>query len=156
LNFSKDGIDTKSQQIESFKYILGLLAEKKKILSLHSRRAGKEIFELLKEFNIKNAIFHWYYGSIKVLNEIVERGYYFSINTSMITSTNGRGIISEIPKNKFLTEKDSPYVQYMGAPSKPENVNAVLIYLAKHYNKPLSIIENLVNKNFSELINKIK
>lgn len=156
LDFSKEGISTKNIQIESFRYVLSLAKGEKKILSLHSRRAEKEVLELLKEFNIKNAIFHWYSGSIKVLNEIIKSGYYFSINTSMITSINGQKIISEIPKNKILTETDSPYVEYMGASAKPENVLVVLKYLSELYNEPLPSVESRVYKNFSELIDKIK
>jgi TatD DNase family protein len=156
LDFSKDGIATKIKQIESFRYVLDLVKDKKKILSLHSRRAEKEVFEILKEFDIKNAIFHWYSGSKKVLNEIIESDYYFSINTSMITSENGKKIISEIPKNKILTETDSPYVQFMGGAARPENVIVVLKYLSVLYNEPLPIVENRVYNNFSELINKIK
>lgn len=156
LDFSRDGVETKDKQIASFRYVLGLVKDKKKILSIHSRRAENEVLELLKEYKINNAIFHWYSGSITVLDKIIDAGYYFSINTSMISSATGIKIISRIPRNKLLTETDAPYVQYKGGSIKPENVRIVISYLAEYYNEHSQQIENHIYKNFSDLASKVK
>ncbi|RYE39288.1 MAG: TatD family deoxyribonuclease, partial [Sphingobacteriales bacterium] len=50
LDFSKDGIKTKDLQLETFENILGLISGKKKILSVHSRLAERQIFDLLKKY----------------------------------------------------------------------------------------------------------
>ena len=84
LDFSREGFSTKDVQIKSFKFVLDCIRTKNKILSLHSRRAEKETLEMLIEKGIENAIFHWYSGSLNVLRNIANSGFFFSINSAMI------------------------------------------------------------------------
>ena len=49
LDFSREGFKTKEIQLNSFTKILKLISNKNKILTLHSRRAEKEVFNLLQE-----------------------------------------------------------------------------------------------------------
>jgi TatD DNase family protein len=144
LDFSQEGIATKDIQIESFLFVLDNIKQKSKILSVHSRRAEEMTFSILKKNNMKNVIFHWYSGSIKLLLEIVEQGYYFSINPSMIKSENGRKIIKNIPKEKMLTETDYPFVK--------ENILYCYQYLANLWKNNNEEVENIINSNFSRLI----
>lgn len=156
LDFSQEGISTKEIQIKSFEYVLKTIFGKKKILSIHSRRAEKEVLELLKKHEISTAIFHWYSGSITILKLIIENGYYFSINTSMIKSTAGKKIISYIPLNLLLTETDSPYVTNNGVPTQPIDVKEVIQFLSKSNHTSEQEMEKQINDNFYELINKIR
>ncbi|MCG8576771.1 MAG: TatD family hydrolase, partial [Flavobacteriales bacterium] len=72
LDFSREGIETKDQQLNSFKKILEAVGNKPKILSIHSRKAEKEVLQLLKDYQIQNAIFHWYSGGLKLIDQIVD------------------------------------------------------------------------------------
>ena len=109
LDFSRNGYATKEDQILVFKEILSTIRGKKKIVSVHSRRAEKELLELLVEYNIKNVIFHWYSGTVSLIPEILDRGYYFSINEYMCLTPNGQSIVRKIPHYRILTETDAPY-----------------------------------------------
>lgn len=109
LDFSKEGIATKNTQIMVFRNLLESLRGKKKIISVHSRKAEKVLFDLLCEYNIQNVIFHWYSGPVDLIPSIISKGYYFSINESMTKSKNGRAILEQIPRNRILTETDAPY-----------------------------------------------
>lgn len=148
LDFSHEGFSTRETQIKSFDYVLDCIQGKKKILSLHSRRAEKEILEMLIEKKIENAIFHWYSGSISVLKRIIDSGFYFSINLAMVESENGRKIIKEIPKNLILTETDFPFI---------ENCNISLIY--NHISILWGVseieVEELIDNNFKRLLQKL-
>lgn len=117
LDFSKENYYSKDKQIECLRHILGILQGKKKIISVHSRRAEKELLGLLEEFNIKNVIFHWYSGSVDLIKNIVEQGYYFSINEAMILTRNGQNIISKIPRDRILTETDAPFNKLCSIPN---------------------------------------
>ena len=141
LDFSKDGIDTKTAQIEVLRNLLELLRGKKKIISVHSKKAENILLDLLREYNIKNVIFHWYSGPIDLIPSIISEGYYFSINESMTISRNGRTIIEEIPRNRILTESDAPYN------SKTNITNALI---------NVGITKEDVNHNFNSLIGKIR
>lgn len=156
LDFSQEGISTKELQIKSFEYVLKTIFGKKKILSIHSRRAEKEVLEFLKKYEISSAIFHWYSGSITILKSIIENGYYFSINTSMIKSTAGQKIISYIPLDRLLTETDSPYVTNNGVPTEPIDVKEVIKFLANSKHTSEQEMEKQITDNFYELISKIR
>lgn len=109
LDFSKEGKASKNEQISVMREILTELRGKNKIVSVHSRKAEKELFDLLCEYDIKNVIFHWYSGSVDLIPSILQQGYYFSINEAMCRSKKGQSIIKYIPKDRVLTETDAPY-----------------------------------------------
>ena len=46
LDFSRQGIETKDKQLESFQFILELLHNTKRFITLHSRRAETSVIEL--------------------------------------------------------------------------------------------------------------
>jgi len=56
-----------------------------------------------------NVIFHWYSGPLTLIPQIVERGYYFSINEKMTKTDSGKKIIGCTPSDRILTETDAPY-----------------------------------------------
>ena len=141
LDFSKEGLSTKEDQVYILRKLLEKLEGKKKIISIHSRKAEKELFDLLCEYDINNVIFHWYSGPIDLIPFIISKGYYFSINEAMSISKNGRAIIKEIPRNRILTESDAPF-------NNKADIKDALINM--------HITENEVKENFVELLSKIK
>jgi TatD DNase family protein len=145
LDFSREGISTKDIQIKSFEYVLNCIKGQNKIVSLHSRRAEKDTLQMLLDYKIENAIFHWYSGSISVLESIVKSGYYFSINSAMTQSENGKKIISKIPKDLILTETDSPYIEN-------SNIKIVHTYLSNIWNVSEIEVEKKIASNFKKII----
>lgn len=149
LDFSREGFSTKDIQIKSFKFVLDCIRTKNKILSLHSRRAEKETLEMLIEKGIDNAIFHWYSGSLNVLKNIANSGFFFSINSAMIQSDNGRKIIAEIPKELILTETDFPYIEN-------DDITSIYVWLSKLWNTTTKDVELTIDANFQRLIQRIR
>jgi TatD DNase family protein len=156
LDFSKEGIETKEIQLASFRTILGYLKDKNKIVSIHSRRAEKEVLNLLQEFNIKTAIFHWYSGPEKMIQNIVDAGYYFSVNIAMTTSAAGRRIIAAIPSPYLLTESDGPYTMTDGKPSRPIDMAKTLQAIAEVRMCDSYSLSKQVQQNFFTVINALK
>jgi TatD DNase family protein len=141
LDFSNEGYRTREKQIEVLSKLLTMLKGKNKIISVHSRRAEKELLSMLKENEIKNVIFHWYSGAISLIPSILDCGYYFSINEAMTLSTNGQKVISSIPRNRILTETDAPF--------NPKNsISKTIQYLG--------ITNDILYNNFMDLIGKLK
>ena len=141
LDFSREGIATKNEQISVLREVLATIKGKKKIVSVHSRNAEIELLDMLCEFEIKNVIFHWYSGPVDLIPSIIERGFYFSINESMCRSKNGQSIIGKIPREKILTETDAPY-------NNRTNIRMVL--------NQLNMSEVDIFYNFNRLLNNIK
>lgn len=82
-----------------------------KILSIHSRRAVKDIYAILGDTFNGKIILHWFSGSLSELNIAVDRGYYFSVNPDMFNSNNGKELIKNMPLDKILLESDAPFTQ---------------------------------------------
>jgi len=156
LDFSREGYSTKDIQLDSFQRILGIVTGKNKILSLHSRRAEKEVLGLLIQNKIENAIFHWYSGPLGLIDKIVEAGYYLSINTAMIRSESGKKIISRIPKAFILTETDGPFVQLDSRPVRPSDTVLIHQYLSNVWGKSVQDSSDVIKGNFQNLLSKIR
>lgn len=152
LDYSFEGKPYKDIQLKYFLKIIELVSEKKKLLSIHSRSAEPEIIKILRENNIKKAVFHWYSGTIKVLESIVSDGYYFSVNFAMINSVNGKKIIDAIPRDLLLTESDGPYININNQIIKPWDVSRVLNYLSQKWNAPYEEVESVIQANFDRSI----
>src|SRR5581483_11611295 len=103
LDFSSEGRPTAQAQIDSFKFVLRVLGDHRKFLTIHSRRAEAEVLALLEEARRTPVVFHWYTGPIRTLKKAVQDGHYFSINPAMVRSKSGRRIIAEIPQSRILT-----------------------------------------------------
>ena len=137
LDFSREGIATKVEQIAVLREVLTAIRGKNKIVSVHSRRAEKELFSVLCEYEIKNVIFHWYSGPLDIIPSILEKGYYFSVNEAMCLSKNGQSIVNSIPRDRILTETDAPY-------NERTDIKVVLSYL--------NLTEKEVYNNFRMLL----
>lgn len=141
LDFSKEGLATKDEQVAVLRELLSAIRDKKKIVSVHSRKAEKELLALLSEYEIENVVFHWYSGSVDLIPAILGRGYYFSVNEAMCLSKNGRAIIEKIPRDRVLTETDAPY-------NERTDIREVL--------KQLNMAEQEVCNNFKRLLEGLK
>ncbi len=148
LDFSREGYATREEQVAVLRELLPAIRGKKKIVSVHSRRAEKELLSLLCEYEIKNVIFHWYSGPINLIPSILEQGYYFSVNEAMSCSKNGQCILQSIPKNRILTETDAPYNERC-------NIGKVQEYLGEHWNMSRQEAEVVVDGNFRTLLKEI-
>ena len=156
LDFSKVGRDTKDIQIESLRFVFKQIQDRPRFVSLHSRGAESKVLELLKEFNIQGAVFHWYSGSLTVLDQAVQSGHYFSINPAMIRSKNGRNIIDRIPLDRILTESDGPHIQLRNQSVRPINIKGVLEVLGDIWEMPFQETKEQVWSNFMKLLIPIR
>lgn len=156
LDFSREGIATKEKQINSFKHVLTYINDRPRIISLHSRRAELQVLQMLDEFSIKEAVFHWYSGSLSILKEIVAAGHYFSVNPAMTKSTNGCKIIRNIPPDRLLTETDGPFIKVDGNIITFKDISLVQKYLCSVWDCTYEEVERQVKKNFDHLLLPIK
>lgn len=148
LDFSREGYATNDEQIVVLREVLTAISGKNKIVSVHSRRAEKELLALLCEYDIKNVIFHWYSGPVGLIPVILEHGYYFSVNEAMCVSKNGKSIIEKIPQESVLTETDAPYNERC-------DIENVLNWLACCWNISRQDTEAIVERNFRTLLRGI-
>ena len=153
LDFSREGKATRQKQIRSLRFVFSNIKDRPRFLSLHSRGVASDVLELLEEFSIKKAVFHWYSGSLSILDQALRSSHYFSVNTAMIRSTKGRRIIERLPNNRILTETDGPFIKIQGRAVKPVDVSSVLAYLADVWCSSVEQVAIQVESNFGEIVN---
>lgn len=147
LDFSKRSINSKEEQLKLLEFILDAIKNKNKIINLHSTNAEDEILHAIIKYKIKKAIFHWYTGKIGTLHQIINYGYYFSINESMCKSKRGQHIISKLPRDRILVETDAPFIKDV----LPYTNLYVYNYLSKIWNLKIDEVFKRVLDNFNRL-----
>ena len=151
LDFSNTSDGEKNNQMVIFQNILSWCTDKRKILSVHSRAASKEVISILDGFNGK-VILHWYSGRIVDLETALSRGYYFSINHQMLESENGRKIIKKIPVNRILIESDAPFTKGMKSEYTLDFNDKIYLYLVNNYNQKIDMVKKRIKANFAEVL----
>lgn len=153
LDFSRKGNSTRSLQVESFRFVATCLSGVQKVISVHSRKAESKVLEILEEFRITPVIFHWYSGPLKLIDQAVEQGHFFSINPSMIRSKSGQRIIDRIPPDRILTESDGPYIRVENKTVEPWHVSQVEDHLATCWQVDRDSSRKKIWNNFRSLLN---
>ena len=156
LDFSRVGYSTKEIQIESFQFVLETLRDKPKFITLHSRQAESTVIDLLEEADRSPVVFHWYSGTLTVLNRALNQGHYFSVNPAMIVSPNGQKIIANLPPERVLTETDGPFVKINGRAAIPSDVSLVEEYLSTLWNMEKRAVKTQIKENFLKLVRPIR
>lgn len=149
LDFSRGGRDSRALQLRSFRFILRQIRETPKFISLHSRDAGQAVLELLEEFGIAHAVFHWYTGPAALASTIAERGYYFSVNPAMLRSEKGRNLVRSMRRDRVLTESDGPYVRMGDRAILPQDVLEVSQELSTLWQSPEPTVQQQLKRNFT-------
>lgn len=155
LDGSKECLPFWDSQISVFHHILKKCAEapQKKVLSIHSRNAAKQVLDSLEKFsNVGNIILHWFSGDLKSLEIAISKDMWFSINPAMLSGSKGRTIISMIPRNKILLESDGPFSTVNGRPLYPWDVENAIHGISEIWKVQPEEVKKQVMLNFKEVI----
>lgn len=112
-----------------------------KIMTIHSRKAASIVLDIIgSDFKFK-PILHWFVGTQKELDVAIEKGYYFSVNSTMLASKKSQNLLLDIPRDRLLIETDAPFG------TKEEYINSLSIvyqYLTSIGCSPLENFRNLL------------
>jgi TatD DNase family protein len=156
LDFSREGLATRDQQLVSFRFVLQCLENRPKFVTIHSRQAEATVLKLLEEEYPHAVVFHWYTGARQNLDLAIERGHFFSINPSMVWSKKGRSAVARIPRERTLTESDGPFINVGARRIVPRDVQIVEDALAEIWGTDSLAVRNTVMENFQQLMNPLR
>lgn len=122
------------------------------VLSIHSRGAESDVVSMIGERFQGIPIYHWYSGAIKYLKIAQSNGSYFSVNSSMLASKNGRKLICQVDKHRILTETDGPYVKINTKQAQPKNVPQIILGLAELWDEDVEEVRQIVLSNWSRVV----
>ncbi|MGA3208768.1 MAG: TatD family hydrolase [Syntrophales bacterium] len=142
LDLSSEGKRTEEQQFDVLKSILRYLGSGK-FITVHSRNAHEELFQLLEDSRVGPVCFHYFIGGAKAAAEIAGKGHYFSINYRMLRSKH-RKLLDSVPKERILVESDGPFLTKQPL----EMINYVYDELSEIWRMKRNQAEELVSLNF--------
>ena len=142
--------EDKEKQKKTFKSLLEIALNNNKPVSIHSRGAWEETYNIVEYMNIKKAVFHWYSGPLEVLKKILAKGYYISASPSSEYSKKHRESIYQTPLENLLLETDCP-VKYKGIESEPIDVLKTLHYVSELKGVEKEVIAKKTTENAIEL-----
>ena len=138
--------ENKERQIYVFEEMLKIAKESNLPVIVHNRDATKDIYELLKEYNVKGII-HCFSGSVETAKEFIKLGFLIGIG-GVVTFKNAKHLkelVQNIPMSCISLETDSPYLTPEPFRGKKNNP-AYLTYIVKKIAELKGINEEEVRK----------
>jgi len=143
--------ETFEKQKEIFEKFLNLAKEYDLNLNLHTPNASNEVFDLLIKYDIKKAYFHWYSGDEKLLEEIIDKGYFIGINVATIINEKYKRYIEIANIKNIITESDGPY-NYKGIILHPNMLKDLYRLISNMQKIDLEELSNIIQTNFAKFI----
>ncbi len=120
----------KELQWRVFGDLLEIALDSNKPVIIHCRYSHRRAFEMVKEREIKRAVFHWYSGPIDLLDKVLSTGYFISATPALAYSPPHQEAIKRAPIERILLETDTP-VSYQGKEARPKDVRITLREVAR-------------------------
>jgi TatD DNase family protein len=129
------GLDYKARikkpvQWEVFTRVLSLAKQVNRPVIVHSRFSHKRSHQMVAAEGIEKAVFHWYSGTLEILEAIIDDGYHISATPALVYSPPHQAAVKAAPIERILVETDSP-VTYQGEISEPAHLSTTLKELAR-------------------------
>jgi TatD DNase family protein len=150
LDFSQHGIATKTQQLRIFDIVLTEAQPGRHPLTVHSRGAEPTVIEMLSQARLP-AVLHWYTGPLKLIDDALAAGLYFSCNPAMIRSRRFASFIARVPAERVLLETDGPYAKASGRPAQPSDLTSLVTHLATDWQMTPGHAAGLLRGNYERL-----
>lgn len=136
----------KALQREVLSRLLELASRCGKPVILHCRFSHERTLELVRESGLERAVFHWYNGSLEMLERILDHGYSISATPALEYSPPQREAVRHAPLERILIETDSP-VEYRGKASRPVDVRRTAQLVAEIRGEPLERVAQKTTEN---------
>jgi len=143
-------------QVAVFEHILAKCAKAGgRVMSIHSRRASGPVVDYLKKVpEAGTPVLHWFSGSFRDLDRVINLGCWFSVGPAMLASEKGRGLAARMPRERVLTESDGPFAQLNGAAVMPWQVENALQVLSQIWSVTPEDAQQQIDRNLRDLLAK--
>jgi TatD DNase family protein len=145
------GIDYKTKvkkplQWEVFSKLLSLAIRHNRPVIVHSRFSHQRSHQMVRDSGIGKAVFHWYTGSLEILEKIIGDGYYVSATPALAYSPPHQAAMKAAPLERILVETDSP-VEYQGKVSEPADLIMTLRELSNLKDMESEEVQRITTSN---------
>ncbi len=125
---------------------------------IHDREAHEDVFNILKDFKLKNVIFHCFSGSSNFAEKCIENDYYIAIG-GIVTFKNAYNLketVKNIPLEYMLLETDAPYLTpnpYRGTLNSPKYLKYIAMEIANLKNITIEQVKEQTTINAKRIFN---
>lgn len=139
-----------------FKRQLEIAAELNLPVSVHSRDASQDTFDIIKASKVRKGVIHAYSGSVEMAKDYINMGFHIGVG-GVVTFKNGRKlaeVVKNIPLKSILLETDSPYlspVPLRGTVNNSQNIEYVAEKISELLDLPTEEIYKTTSQSAKEL-----
>ncbi|MDI6738626.1 MAG: TatD family hydrolase [Nanoarchaeota archaeon] len=143
------------KQKEVFRQMIALAKELKIPLVVHSRKAEKEVFEVLVSMNAGKVVVHCFNGKLSLAKEMQAAGFFFSIPAIVSHATQFKELVKAINSTHLLTETDAPFLSAVkGEKNEPASVKQTAAEIASIKGVSAEEMEKMIFSNYQKLFMK--
>ena len=159
--FTKNGAEDREEQKQALHLQLDIANRLNLPINLHSRSAGRPLFELLKSRDIITpAVFHAFSGKTSQMKEVCRqhKEWYFTFGTNRVADSElNQKYARDIPLRHVLLETDAPALgEDRGKRNEPKNLIRAAETLGTRRNLTLDQVKNITSYNAVKLFPKLK
>ena len=149
LDFAKGII---REQLDIFEKIVNVCENYgNKIISVHSRKSAKQVVDIIGKSN-NTIILHWFSGTVGELERAIQAGYYFSVNSDMLSTKKGIDLIKRIPPSRLLYESDAPFTRLLKEKYDLQFIDLIVKATALVLEKTEQDVRTLFAENFKQML----
>jgi len=108
LDFQYTNEKLRDLQLKVFHEMLSAAEKQSLPIIIHSRGTTSRVVNLLPSYGVKKILLHWFSQPMKLLSQIVDRGYYISEGPPSVYTRHIQEIVRRVPLTNLLTETDGP------------------------------------------------
>ncbi len=140
------------KQILSFRKLIDLAMLKNIPMIIHSRKAEKEVLDVLEEMKAKKVILHCFSGKIKLIERAEKLGYLFSVPPIVNHSQQFQELVKKVSITKLLTETDAPFLSpKKGERNEPAYIAISIKKIAEIKGMDAKEVENSLFANYQRI-----
>ncbi len=154
LDLKENSERTIEKQKDNLKKFVELAKDLNKPIIIHSRKAELQAIEILEEIGYNKILMHCFSGKKKLVQRIIDNGWYLSIPTNVKFSKQFQEIIEITPIEQLFCETDSPFLHPdKDYPNEPANVIESYKKIAEIKDMKLKEIEKKIEENYHKVFN---
>ncbi len=153
MDFKEDE-DEHETQARVFSQLIKVGIELDKPIIVHSRKAELACIELLEKYKAKKVIMHCFSGKRKLVERIIQNGWYLTIPTSAAYATQFQEYALLVPLEQVFCETDAPFLhpdKGKGITNEPGNVSTSYNVLAQAKHVSLEEVTQALCANYQKL-----
>ena len=140
------------KQIVSFRKLITLALKKNIPMIIHSRKAEKEVLDVLEEMKARKVILHCFSGKAKLVERAEKLRYMFSVPPIVNHSQQFQDLVKKVSITKLLTETDAPFLSpKKGERNEPAYVEMSVKKIAEIKGMDPKEVENSIFANYQRL-----